>query len=338
MIPIAPTANTMGRSEYGAGSRLLTFNALVFTVISAFGAVAWYNVLELSLRMYLTFGRRRGLYFWALVVATWGIAVYELGLVLLFFVPNVSWGIYTTFTVFGYAAMVTFQSVVLYSRLHLVVHDPRVLRLILALILATPVLFLIPRAVTEYGANSPGTSGAWLRRFSIADDLQTAVFFLQECLLSGVYVWAALNLLRSVSRGHTAPSPMQLASPKSSNGMSGSGSASNRKPPKSKYDDGPSERKVLLNLVSINVIMVIMNLAVFAVQYTQGDDEIQAALKAMLYSIKLKMEFVVLNQLMVLANANGTGNGRMREKGSGSAALLAQASTDARSSEIRTGC
>jgi hypothetical protein len=57
----------------------------VVVPISTFTAIAWYNVLALNVVIWLTFKRRSGLYFYTLLVASWGIAFHELGFLMLFF-------------------------------------------------------------------------------------------------------------------------------------------------------------------------------------------------------------------------------------------------------------
>lgn len=52
----------------------------------------------------------------------------------------------------GWTMMVTGQSVVLYSRLHLVLNDLRLLRAILWMIIIDAFLFHIPTTVTHFGA------------------------------------------------------------------------------------------------------------------------------------------------------------------------------------------
>lgn len=50
-------------------------------------------------------------------------------------------------------------------------------------------------------------------------------------------------------------------------------------------------------------MIISMDVALLAMEYS-SQYEIEATLKAMVYSIKLKLEFAVLNQLMNLANSS----------------------------------
>jgi hypothetical protein len=82
-------------------------------------ALALYNALELELLVLTTFRSYRGLYFWSLVLASFGIFPYVLG----FFIEYFRWSymtLGTSIVTTGWILMVTGQSVVLYSRLWLV--------------------------------------------------------------------------------------------------------------------------------------------------------------------------------------------------------------------------
>lgn len=95
-----------------------SYNSNTLTVIVC-SALALYNALELELLVFTTFHAYRGLYFWSLVLASFGIVPYVLGFMIEYF--RLSWlalGIAIDTT--GWTLMVTGQSVVLYSRLWLV--------------------------------------------------------------------------------------------------------------------------------------------------------------------------------------------------------------------------
>jgi len=96
----------------------------VAMTMAAFTGIAVFNVLEINVSIFTTFQRRMGLYFWSLLAASWGIPIHAIGFLLKFFrlcrndTANVA-----VITV-GWFAMVTGQSIVLYSRLHLIVRRP----------------------------------------------------------------------------------------------------------------------------------------------------------------------------------------------------------------------
>lgn len=113
-------------------------------VIASFTTIAWVNTIELQIRIWLGFRRYTGLYFWSLLLASWGCALHPLGFVMLDF------GIWTdphaTGVVIGVGWwwMVTGQALVLYSRLHLVVRDARKIRWVLIMIITNFFILHIP--------------------------------------------------------------------------------------------------------------------------------------------------------------------------------------------------
>lgn len=119
-------------------------NLATAMTIAAFTAIAWVNTLEMQARIWLKFKRYTGLYFWSLVLSSWGCAIHPLGFLFLNFriinQPNavgvligVSWW-----------CMVTGQALVLYSRLHLVVRDARRVRWVLVMIMTNFVILHLP--------------------------------------------------------------------------------------------------------------------------------------------------------------------------------------------------
>lgn len=256
----------------GTTSAAIPFNEATFMAIAAFIAVAWYNVAELNIQVFLTFKRHRGLYFWSLIISSYGCVLHALGFLLKFFGLTTNVYISVTIITIGWYCMVTGQSIVLYSRLHLVVRERNVLRGVLAMIIIDAICFHIPTTVLTYGSNTLA-NGHFLTAFNIFEKLQMTGFCVQEFIISGIYVWATLRLLRPVYSGRT--------------------------------------RKVMMQLIWINLIIIGMDVLLLVMEYA-GEYDIEATLKAMVYSIKLKLEFAVLNQLMSLANSSVNANQRMQ--------------------------
>lgn len=278
----------------------------IYMTIAAFTAIAWYNVLELNVQVFLTFKRHRGLYFWALLISSYGCVLHALGFVLKFFTITTNAYLSVTIITIGWYAMVTGQAVVLYSRLHLVVREQRTLRLVLAMIIVDAICFHIPTTVLTYGTNS-NNADAFTKAFTVVEKLQMTAFCVQEFVISTIYVYATVKLLRPVYHGKT--------------------------------------RKVMTQLIWINVIIIAMDLVLLAMEY-DNRYEIEATLKPMVYSIKLKLEFAVLNQLMTLANASVRNNtsleleheGKARRPSSGRPSLWSRARrrSEATASPTRT--
>lgn len=70
-----------------------------------------YNAVELIILTFVTFNRYRGLYFWSLMIASFGVIPYDLGFLIKFFQildPNQNQGyVAVVFLTIGWYAMVT---------------------------------------------------------------------------------------------------------------------------------------------------------------------------------------------------------------------------------------
>ncbi|MCJ1471058.1 hypothetical protein MMC07_009706 [Pseudocyphellaria aurata] len=242
------------------------FNTAQEMAVVAFTAIAFWNVIELNIQVFLTFKRHRGLYFWSLIISSWGCLLHALGFLLKFLILTDPKDVYLSVTIItiGWYCMVTGQSIVLYSRLHLVVREQKVLRGILAMIIVDAICFHIPTTVLTYASNSANYE-RFISPFNAVESLQMTAFCIQEFIISGVYVYSTLKLLRPSYNGRA--------------------------------------RKVMMSLIWINLIIIAMDIGLLAMEYSKNYD-IEAASKAMFYSIKLKLELAVLNQLMTLANSS----------------------------------
>ncbi|KAB8235910.1 uncharacterized protein BDW43DRAFT_298509 [Aspergillus alliaceus] len=219
--------------------------------------IAWYNCIELVVLCFTTFKRYSGCYFWSLVIASISIVPFALGYALLIFniFPNY---FAVAIEVVGWWGMVTGQSMVLWSRLHLVVHNRRILRWTLIMIIVDAFLFHIPASVLEFGSYSPHAE-KFTHAFDIFERIQLVGFSVQEIVLSVIYAWAAVEMLQMLPRGHY--------------------------------------KGIFLQLLIINFVMICMDAAVVGVQYA-GFFRIHVSVKAMVYSIKLKMEYSILGRLV----------------------------------------
>lgn len=122
--------------------------------LSAFTAIAWYNVVDLNVVIWMTFKRRHGLYFYSLLASSWGILIFSLAFLMKFFQVWKNDYLSVTLITIGWYAMVTGQSLVLYSRLHLVVRDKRRIRWVLYMIIIDVFLFHFPTTVMTFGVSA----------------------------------------------------------------------------------------------------------------------------------------------------------------------------------------
>lgn len=233
-------------------------------VFSAFTAVAWYNSIELLVLCFTTFKRFSGWYFWSLLIASASLIPYCVGFIFLLFPLGITPYVSVTLIVVFWCGMVTGQSMVLWSRLHLVVHNPKILRGVLCMIVTNACLIHPPVFVLFYGAVSPNG-----RRFSIGYDvierIQLVVFCVQELIISGIYVWETGKMLR-------------LRIQQRSHG-------------------------ILLQLLVINVLILSLDLAIVGIEYA-GYYAVQVMFKPVAYSVKLKLEYSILGKLVTIAQGD----------------------------------
>lgn len=234
----------------------------IFTIV-CFVALAFYNVAELNFIIFATFRKYSGLYFWSFLVSTWGICVYSIGFLLKDIRPSLPPTFYVTLIIVGWCSMVTGQSVVLYSRLHLVLRSPSQLRLVLYMIIFDGIICHVPIIVMVYGANS-NNPAPFLIPYSIYEKVQVTIFFIQELIISSLYIFETLKIMRP--EGNIR---------------------------------GRASRRTLTHLIYVNTIIVVLDITILGLEYS-GLYDIQTVYKGLVYSVKLKLEFSILNRLVEL--------------------------------------
>ncbi|GAO13546.1 uncharacterized protein UV8b_05820 [Ustilaginoidea virens] len=234
--------------------------------IVAFVALALYNALELNVIVFSTFRRFKGLYFWSFFAAANGIIPHSIGFLLKNVVGSHGYGLYITLVAVGWVPMVTGQSLVLYSRLHLIFWSDFWLRMILAMIIANVVILHIPIIILMYGANS-SPSNSWVHPYVVYEKVQVSAFFLQELIISLVYIKSCFSFFDTQD---------------------------------SLYGD--AVREMRRHLILVNVVVILLDIPILCLEYTNFYD-MQTAYKALVYSFKLKMEFRILNRLVEMTGS-----------------------------------
>jgi hypothetical protein len=250
-------------SEYNwgiGGFKSLPWNPTVYPLIGAFFGVGYWLTLELTAQVSFTFKSHKGLYFWSILISTWGVALHTTGFVLKLFIPGSNTVFYTVLAKIGWFCNTTGFSVVLYSRLHLVVRNQTALRLVLTLVIIDAFLFHTPIAVLVLG-QSTGRFQSWDKYLDIFERFQVLGFTIQESLISGTYIWTTARFLQS--------------------------SYSKRL------------REVMSLLILTQLVVITMDIALILIDYI-GYFTLKAALHPLAYAIKLKLEFAVLNLLLSL--------------------------------------
>ncbi|RDW84078.1 uncharacterized protein DSM5745_04404 [Aspergillus mulundensis] len=228
--------------------------------------IAAYNVVELCLTIYHTFERRQGLYFASIVISTLALAIFILGSSLL--LPDsrlfVSVGRYIYF--FAWPVLGTSHIVLLYSRLHLVLHSRRILRGILIMIIISSTVIVPPQLIVPYIGYSGGFSDVRLARkvWRCVQGVVVVNTMAREVIISGVYAVQAYRYLRPI---------VQVK--------------------------GEKGRGVMVYLIIVHIAVVLIDIPYVVMFFSHHGVAIDGY-TGLMYSIKLKMELAVLNMLVTL--------------------------------------
>ncbi|KAI3317504.1 hypothetical protein HD806DRAFT_550452 [Xylariaceae sp. AK1471] len=241
-----------------------TVSLPIAMVIAGFFAIAVYNSIEIYISIFRTFRRRQGLYFWSAITANTGIPLVAISALLRLFglAPR---GPMSILYALGWWIMVTGQALVLYSRLNLVMMDPRKLRWLLRMIVGVFLGVQLPTSILFVFNNfKDNPDRRTIIAFDVIQKVQLAVFTIQESILSGLYVYEASRTLKLM-----------------------------------KVIKGPQIQKLFHELMGLFVLVVALDISLIITQYT-NHYQIQTTYKPVVYSIKLKAEAFVLNNLIAL--------------------------------------
>ena len=216
--------------------------------------------LELLVLVYVTFKRRKGIYFWSIVITDLGLILQTTGYILKEFQNSCPDILVTIICKVGWVSNVTGFSVVLWSRLHLVVHDPRILRLVLWMIIINAVCLHTPIVIFEFGLISKIRDQV-LRPMEIMERVQQTIFTCQETIISGLYIYHTARFLDVGIAART--------------------------------------RKIVALLMAVQILVISLDAGLTAFDYTNMFT-LKCTLHPFVYSVKLKLEFIVLNQLLTI--------------------------------------
>lgn len=218
-----------------------------------------------------------------MMVADLGILIYMVFVTLWYFELTIRLAALLPLYV-GWICMVTGQSVVLYSRLGLVLGPNRrnVLCAAKWMIIVDATVFhtstigtldssrtrvalltksLVIALCSFYLPDHAPASGA----YTYIERLHITAFGLQELILSALYIWTAVDILRTSLR--------------------------------------PKVQRIVVELITINFVLVAIDIAGITLEYCNLFF-FEVAFKMASYSIKLKLEFAVLSKLMALSGGD----------------------------------
>ncbi|KAM0214082.1 hypothetical protein ACHAPA_008050 [Fusarium lateritium] len=238
----------------------------VFVVVAS--TLALYNAIELLTLISLTFKRRAGLYFWSILFASFGILPYCLGWLIVYFDLTRDY-IGMIIETIGWVLVISGQSLVLYSRLHLIITDIMLLRGVLIMIIINGLIWHTSMTVLLFGSEySPRDNRRGFNNiFNIMEKISMCCFYLQELIISGLYLWKSVDILKTAF-GNT--------------------------------------RNMLYKLFTINFVIVMMDITLMVIEFHDWYVWEQG-IKLVTYSVKLKLEFAVLSELIeFVRNRSGT--------------------------------
>ena len=233
-------------------------------IVVAIASISFYNSLELLLLVATNFKSWKSLLFIALVISSAGIIPYFVGFLTEFFTAGPFW-LSMIFSTVGWVALVTGSSVVLYSRLGLIVNDPGILKFVKWMIITTATIFHTSVTVVQYGQTYGNHKEKFHRGLFYLEKIQMTGFCIQEFIISGIYLWQTLKLLKVIRK--------------------------------------KGIRKVMMELFLINCFIVVGDIALLVLEYS-GERTMERTWKGLVYSVKLKLEFAILSKLIDLAQSS----------------------------------
>jgi hypothetical protein len=244
-------------------------NLAIEVTFTTFLGIALYNSIELVILIFSTFKHYRGLYFWSLILSVvLGVIPQSIGFLLKYYSLAPLW-FTVTFSTIGWYFMVTGQAIVLYSRLNLVVHNPKVLHRVLVMIVFNAICLHVPTTVLTYGSNF-STKPAYINGYAIMERIQLIGFCLQEFIISGLYILETAKMFR-----------LDTVT----------------------WDHPQRTTNIMYQLVGINLLIIMLDIVLLTVEFLNLF-VIQTTLKTLVYSIKLKLELAVLGRLVVLVRSH----------------------------------
>ncbi|OTA98035.1 hypothetical protein M426DRAFT_260228 [Hypoxylon sp. CI-4A] len=246
----------------------LPWNITVWSLLAVFTALPIWTTVELTFWVLYTFERWRGVYFWSVLGTTFGVTIHAIGYVLKF-CTNTNWIFAAILVEAGWVAEVLGFSIVLWSRLHLVIpKGRRLLRGVLAMIIIDELVIGVPTIVFQFLVSNPATHARYLVHMETIERVQIMAFSVQETVISAIYVYGTLQML--------------------------------------KLSLNAKAKHTLAFLIVVQVLVVLADVLVIALDYLEYYT-LKAVLHSFVYAFKLQVEFVVLNEFKHIAKGGITG-------------------------------
>ena len=233
---------------------------------AAFLAMTFLLVVDINFQIHYAFKRATGIYFWAMQIGSIGCFVDAIGTLMHYLLPNFSryWALYTLLATVGWAVYTVAQLTVLYSRLHLVVQNEGVQRMVFWMIVLVSPPLILSDWIVIWPSYNPATDvgGRWSVAAGIVERICQLGLSGVEVIINLPYVVGLLAILR-------------------------------RRPT-------VRQRRVMLDLTYVNVLTILLDILNIVLVYVNRVG-ISHPIQTFSYTLKLRLEFITLNQLMAVA-------------------------------------
>jgi hypothetical protein len=150
-------------------------------LIALFAGLSIYNALEIIALIGLTFSDYCGLYFWSLLVSSLGLVPYAIGFAFKFInilTGDAKW-VSIALLDLGWYAIVTGSSVVLWSRLHLIVSGHKgnkILKWTKWMIITDAIVLHVSTTVATFGSNGDIHTARFVQAYNVIEKFQMTGF------------------------------------------------------------------------------------------------------------------------------------------------------------------
>jgi hypothetical protein len=251
---------------------------IVDSVFISFAAVAIWSTVPLTIRLLTTLKRRSGLYFWSVLITSWGLCVRQVGILSSYLARQCPWVLRLVLAQVGWVMMVTGFSLVLYSRLSIIVQSRRTRMFVLAMIVFNGVIWHAAMTTIATGkaweryAGDKSKLPAWQQVDYYFERTQICVFSAQETIISMLYLHAAYEYL------------------------------------KSGFAQKDKSRQIMTTLSLVQIIIIVIDIGIIVIDFL-GYLQLKLFINSFVYAAKLELEFVALNQLVELSHIGTSDRG-----------------------------
>lgn len=229
------------------------------SLVAVFTALPLWMTIELTVWVFYLFRRWSGLYFWSVLITTWGVTLHAVGFVLKVCVPSCNYILSMVIAELGWIGMVTGFAMVMYSRLSLigfVMRNRYILRLALAMIIINGIVFHTS-AITIFAVGMANPGPKILSYMNNIERVQIVIFSVQEVILSAIYIYGTFKMAQ-----HSFNSRIRLT---------------------------------IAYLIVIQLVVILLDVLIAVLDFLDYYI-LKSFIHSFAYALKLQLEFVILNE------------------------------------------